>query len=100
MLNEVQVDSYRLDITAFQFIFSSGERVRLSKRETEFLAFLMRAPEQIIASEMILEQVWGYDTGDRSTLTTLVHRLRQKIEVDPRHPQLIQHMGEGYGFFS
>jgi len=43
-------------------------------------------------------QVWGHKgAGDRQLLKQLVHRLRQKIEVDPAAPQMLQTVvGAGY----
>jgi DNA-binding response OmpR family regulator len=42
--------------------------------------------------------VWGHKgSGDRQLLKQLVHRLRQKIEIDPATPQMLQTApGAGY----
>ena len=46
----------------------------------------------------LLMQVWGHKgSGDRQLLKQLVHRLRQKIEVDAAAPQMLQTVvGAGY----
>ena len=51
-----------------------------------------------MSSDRLLIQVWGHrNSGDRQLLKQLVHRLRQKIEVDPATPQLLQTAsGAGY----
>jgi DNA-binding response OmpR family regulator len=51
-----------------------------------------------VSSDRLLMQVWGHKgAGDRQLLKQLVHRLRQKIEVDPAAPQMLQTVvGAGY----
>jgi DNA-binding response OmpR family regulator len=51
-----------------------------------------------VNSDRLLMQVWGHrGSGDRQLLKQLVHRLRQKIEVDPAVPQMLQTVaGAGY----
>jgi len=51
-----------------------------------------------VSSDRLLMQVWGHKgSGDRQLLKQLVHRLRQKIEVDPAAPQMLQTVvGAGY----
>jgi DNA-binding response OmpR family regulator len=57
---------------------------------------------QILPTETIVEQVWGYSgKGDKDLVRGLVRRLRAKIEVDPRHPQrILTAPGVGYSFAS
>ena len=72
-----------------------GERepLRLTKLETRLLQMLLVHPGQTITSDRLLMQVWGHKgAGDRQLLKQLVHRVRQKIEVDPSVPQLLQTM--------
>ena len=45
----------------------------------------------------LLERVWGWSFGDRSTVTVHVRRLREKVEQDPTHPvRLLTVWGVGY----
>ncbi len=45
----------------------------------------------------LLCQVWGWDFGDKSTVTVHVRRLREKIEDDPAQPRRIATVwGVGY----
>jgi DNA-binding response OmpR family regulator len=72
-----------------------GERdpLRLTKLEARLLQMLLVHPGQTITSDRLLMQVWGHKgAGDRQLLKQLVHRVRQKIEVDPSVPQLLQTM--------
>ena len=55
---------------------------------------------QIIPTEQIVENVWGYaGEGNRELVRGLVQRLRSKVETDPRQPQyIITEVGIGYSF--
>jgi DNA-binding response OmpR family regulator len=72
--------------------------VRLTKLELRLLQMLLANAGRTVNSDRLLMQVWGHrNSGDRQLLKQLVHRLRQKIEVDPAVPQLLQtSAGTGY----
>ncbi len=75
---------------------------RLTHLEFRLLYTLMIHSGQILPTETIVEQVWGYSgKGDKELVRGLVRRLRTKIEMDPRHPQyIITSPGVGYSFSS
>jgi len=72
--------------------------VRLTKLELRLLQMLIANAGHTVDSDRLLMQVWGHrGSGDRQLLKQLVHRLRQKIELDPAMPQLLQTVsGAGY----
>jgi DNA-binding response OmpR family regulator len=77
-----------------------GEPVRLTYVEFEILAALARSPGRVFSRTMLLERVWG-DSAYRDPRTVDVHirHLREKLERDPRHPELIFTVrGVGYRF--
>lgn len=75
----------------------AGAVVPLTAREFELLVFLMRHPRQAFRREDLLQQVWGTQYGDTSTITVHVRRLREKIEPDPSAPTRIATVwGVGY----
>ncbi|MGH8261746.1 MAG: winged helix-turn-helix domain-containing protein [Steroidobacteraceae bacterium] len=51
-----------------------------------------------MSSDRLLVHIWGHrNSGDRQLLKQLVHRLRQKIEIDPALPRYLQTAaGAGY----
>jgi DNA-binding response OmpR family regulator len=76
-----------------------GRRINLTAKEFELLAFLVTHPRRVFTRDELLEQVWGYTFGDRSTVTVHVRRLREKIEADPTRPQRVATVwGVGYRF--
>jgi DNA-binding response OmpR family regulator len=76
---------------------SGGRKVRLTEKETAILKYLHRAGDQAIAREVLLGEVWGYNAGVTThTLETHVYRLRQKIERDPAHAEILVTETGGY----
>jgi DNA-binding response OmpR family regulator len=74
-----------------------GERLALTSREYYLMRFLVGHPEVTFSREELLERVWGWSFGDRSTVTVHVRRLREKVELDPTHPVRLQTVwGVGY----
>ena len=74
-----------------------GAEVSLTAREFDLLAFLLRNPGVAFSRDELLEQVWGYRHGDRSTVTVYIRRLREKLEDDPSAPRMIRTVwGVGY----
>jgi DNA-binding response OmpR family regulator len=77
----------------------AGELLSLTAREFDLLVFLMEHPRQVFSREDLLEKVWGYVYGDRSTVTVHVRRLREKVETNPSDPRFIVTVwGVGYRF--
>jgi DNA-binding response OmpR family regulator len=78
-------------------VTKAGERLALTSREYDLLRFLVGHPDVTFSREELLERVWGWSFGDRSTVTVHVRRLREKVEQDPTHPVRLQTVwGVGY----
>ena len=74
-----------------------GIQLALTTREFDLFHFLLRHPRQVFSRDDLLQQVWGWDYGDQSTVTVHVKRLRHKIEELPAEPQrLVTVYGLGY----
>src|SRR5947199_3182975 len=77
-----------------------GDPVKLTYVEFEILAALARSPGRVFSRSMLLERLWG-DSAYRDPRTIDVHirHLREKLEVDPKEPELIFTVrGVGYHF--
>ncbi|MEP7242706.1 MAG: response regulator transcription factor [Gammaproteobacteria bacterium] len=94
----VAVGRVELDAQEHTVRISGGTPVRLTKLELRLLQMLLANVGRTVMSDRLLVQVWGHrNSGDRQLLKQLVHRLRQKVEVDPANPQLLQtSSGTGY----
>jgi DNA-binding response OmpR family regulator len=70
----------------------------------DLLVYLVQQSGIALTRTQLLAQVWGYATpdelaGDTHTVSVHIHWLRQLLEEDPEHPQLIQTVrGTGYRF--
>jgi DNA-binding response OmpR family regulator len=74
-----------------------GGKVRLTEKETSILKYLYRAGERSISRDILLHEVWGYNSGVTThTLETHIYRLRQKIERDPSNAELLVTEAGGY----
>jgi DNA-binding response OmpR family regulator len=73
---------------------------RLTHLEFRLLYTLMIHRGQVLPTEIIVEQVWGYSgRGDKELVRGLVRRLRTKVEPDLRNPRYILTVaGVGYSF--
>jgi len=72
-------------------------KVRLTEKETSILKYLYRAGEQVVGRDMLLHEVWGYNSGVTThTLETHIYRLRQKIERDPSNAEILVTETGGY----
>jgi DNA-binding response OmpR family regulator len=77
-----------------------GKPAQLTYVEFEILAALARAPGRVFTRTMLLEGVWG-DAAYRDPRTIDVHirHLREKLEAEPKTPELILTVrGVGYRF--
>lgn len=76
---------------------AKDKKVRLTEKETNILKYLYRAQSSIVARDVLLHEVWGYNAGVTThTLETHIYRLRQKIETDPSNARLLVTESGGY----
>jgi DNA-binding response OmpR family regulator len=77
---------------------ANGDRkIKLTEKETEMLRYLFRVGGTIIGRDVLLNEVWGYNSGVTThTLETHVYRLRQKIERDPSNAEILVTEPGGY----
>ena len=85
----LQIGPLRLD-AASHSVTHSGQSVHLTRTEFRLLEALMRQPGTVLPSAHLRRLVWGdnHAHGDEVVRVTM-HRVRQKLEQDPRRPQLL-----------
>jgi len=94
-----QLGSIRMDVLGTE-VTRDGKPVPLSAREFQLLRHFMEHPGVTLSRNELLHEVWGYEDGT-FTRTVDVHiaSLRQKLEKDPKRPELILTVpGMGYKF--
>ena len=92
-----KVGPYTFKPSAKLLMREDNRKIRLTEKETAIIKFLLRSGEQIVSRDVLLQDVWGYNAGVTThTLETHVYRLRQKIERDPSHAEILVTEGGGY----
>jgi DNA-binding response OmpR family regulator len=81
-------------------VFIGQHEINLTATEYHLLVELARQPGRILVPDVLLHKVWGSGyAGEVRLLWQMVHRLRQKIEVDPANPKyILTRAGVGYMF--
>ena len=97
--DEIIAGDLRVDL-AGRRAFRGNVELRLSHKEFDLLAELMRNQGAVLSRDLILTKVWGYEYfGDKRTVDVHVRWLREKIEDDASNPQrIVTVRGVGYRF--
>lgn len=77
-----------------------NKHVELTPKEFDLLWLLASHPGHVFSRDALLQRVWHSDyVGDEAALTVCVRRLREKVEMDPGHPEYVKTVwGIGYKF--
>ena len=91
---DVVVDVRRAEVTR------AGAPLELSAKEFQLLRYFLEHRGATLSREELLTEVWGYEhTPSTRTVDVHVAWLRQKLEANPKVPQIIQTVhGLGYKF--
>ncbi|USB33162.1 response regulator transcription factor [Paenibacillus sp. YPG26] len=93
-IRHIQFDRRTQQITNLM----SQEEIRLTEKQFKIFLYFLRHPNQIMTKEQIYEEIWQQDyiEGDK-TLAVHIRYLRQKLELDPQNPEIIETVrGIGY----
>ena len=91
-------DSWRLDPLKRRLTDPEGAIVSISSAEFRLLMAFLEHPRQVLDRDRLLDMVQGREAHlfDRA-VDNQVSRLRRKVEIDSRNPQMIQTVwGGGY----
>jgi DNA-binding response OmpR family regulator len=92
-----QLGPYTFKPSVKMLIDENERKIRLTEKETNILKFLYRSTDGVVARDVLLHEVWGYNAGVTThTLETHIYRLRQKIEPDPSNARLLVTEAGGY----
>jgi DNA-binding response OmpR family regulator len=96
---ELVSNDLRLSLTGRR-LFKDGKETKLSNKEFDLLAELMRNRGVVLSRDLILTKVWGYDYFvDKRTVDVHIRWLREKIEEDASNPKrIVTVRGVGYRF--
>jgi DNA-binding response OmpR family regulator len=97
--DELISEDLKMDLTGRR-VFRGSDEIKLSNKEFDLLAELMRNQGAVLSRDLILTKVWGYDYFvDKRTVDVHIRWLREKIEENPSSPKrIITVRGLGYRF--
>ncbi len=97
--NTIVFGDCRLDIDARSLV-RDGRQVELSPKEFELLHFLCSRAGQACSRDLIMSNVWGYDSAvTPRSIDRFIVALRNKVEPDPANPRYLTTVREfGYRF--
>lgn len=86
--------------TLFRQVRIDKTEIRLTNYEFEILYLLASNPGRVYSKEQIYNLIWKSPyLGAEDNVTSLIGRIRKKIELDPKKPQyIITVWGRGYKF--
>ncbi len=89
--NTIQIGNVVLDMHQAK-VFKNGVDVMLTALEYKIFLTLALNYNQVLKRESILANIWDVNEEyvNDNTLTVYIKRIREKIEDDPNHPQIIQ----------
>jgi len=92
---ELRVGDLLLNEESYE-VSRAGVPIELTATEFELLRYLMRNPRRVLSKTQILDRVWSYDFGGRSSIVEIyISYLRKKIDADA--PPMI-HTVRGVGY--
>ncbi len=94
---QIVIGPISIDIDA-HLVRRNDALVDLTEKEFALLAALMTHAGRAVPRHQLLDMAWGEDwIGSPRTLDVHIRWLREKLETDPSHPQLILTV-RGYGY--
>ncbi|MBW7843005.1 MAG: response regulator transcription factor [Ignavibacterium sp.] len=86
---EIKIGKLTIDFNSYKAVFKNKD-VAMSHKEFEILRYLCKHRNLTVSRDNLLTEIWGYDeTPTTRTVDNFILKLRQKIEIDPNHPQVI-----------
>ncbi|WP_373163673.1 response regulator transcription factor [Agathobaculum sp. Marseille-P7918] len=94
--SRLQMGNVTLDCATFELSTPAGS-FRLANKEFQVLELLMRNPHSLIASERLLERIWGYDSeAEINVVWVYISYLRKKLSALQANIQIKATRNAGY----
>lgn len=64
-------------------VYRAGRAIELTATEFELLRYMMRNPKRVLSKTQILDRVWDYDFGGKSSVVEIyISYLRKKVDAE------------------
>jgi len=93
MFHHIQIDKSNRQV------FINNEKVNLTPKEYEILLYFTDKRGQVLSRDVIVNDIWGKNSiySWSRSLDVHIKNLRQKIEINPKNPDIIKTVsGVGY----
>jgi two-component system response regulator MprA len=78
--NQIAFDDLLMDLDTREVI-RGGKSIELTTKEFELLHLFLQNPRRVLARDVIMERIWGFDySGESNVLEVYIAMLRQKTE--------------------
>lgn len=85
-----------LDVES-RLLTKENETIELTNKEFELLSFFMKNINRVLTRDMLLEQIWSYDTTvETNVIDVYVRHLRNKLHTNEKEPYIQTVRGVGY----
>lgn len=92
----IRVGDLQLDEDSHE-VRRGDKEIELTATEFELLRYLMRNPRRVLSKSQILDRVWDYDFGGKSSVVEIyISYLRKKVDLDGFVPMIHTVRGAGY----
>ncbi|MEO8231748.1 MAG: response regulator transcription factor [Ignavibacteriota bacterium] len=86
---EVKIGKLEINFSGYKAT-DKNKDVQMSHKEFEILHHLWKHRNSTVSRDDLLTEIWGYDeTPTTRTVDNFILKLRQKVENDSNHPQII-----------
>lgn len=94
--SQLHLGNLTLDQTTFQLSSPAGS-FRLANKEYQVMELLLQNPKQLIATERLLERIWGYDSdAQTNNVWVYISYLRKKLTALHANVQIRAVRNAGY----
>ena len=97
----LQFQGWTLDTGLRQVLSPEGARIAITGAEFDLLHALCQRPGRVLSRDQLLDLTQGRAAGPyERSIDVLISRIRQKIEQDPRNPEIIRTIRSGGYLFA
>ena len=94
----IDVGDFHIDLPA-HVVTVQGKEIHLTPKEFDLLAYMARNPGKVLTHRMLLNAVWGGQSGQSAEyLWVFMNQLRKKIEPDDTPRYIVTEPRIGYRF--
>lgn len=87
--NDIEIGRLLVNFSSYTAM-EENTPVQMSHKEFEILNYLWKNRNRTVSRDDLLTNIWGYDENPTTrTVDNFILKLRQKIEKDYNHPQII-----------